>query len=66
MERINAAAKNLYDHLSTKEDTLMTDILLNSMERINVVAEILYDLLSDNPRAQILTEVIIEASQIKH
>jgi hypothetical protein len=42
----------------------MTDTLLNSMERINTVAEILYDLLSDNPRAQVLTEVIIEASQV--
>ena len=41
----------------------MTDKLLNNMERINTVAEILYDLLSDNPRAQILTEIIVEASQ---
>ena len=41
----------------------MTDTLLNSMERINALAEILYDLLEDNPRAQVLTEVIIEASQ---
>jgi hypothetical protein len=41
----------------------MTDNLLNSMERINTVAEILYDLLDGNPRAQILTEIIIEASQ---
>lgn len=40
----------------------MTDTLLNSMERINVVAEVLYDLLSENPRAQVLTEIIIEAS----
>ncbi len=43
----------------------MTDILLNNMERINAVAEILYDLLVDNPHAQVLTEIIIEASQIK-
>lgn len=42
----------------------MTDILLNSMERINVVAELLYDLLSDNPRAQVLVEIILEASQV--
>lgn len=41
----------------------MTDTLLNNMERINVVAELLYDLLCDNPRAQVLTEIIIEASQ---
>jgi hypothetical protein len=41
----------------------MNDNLLANMERINVVAEILYDLLSDNPRAQVLTEIIIEASQ---
>lgn len=41
----------------------MTDTLLNNMERINTLAEILYDLLGDNPRAQVLTEIIIEASQ---
>ena len=41
----------------------MTDDLLRNMERINVVAELLYDLLGDNPRAQVLTEIIIEASQ---
>jgi len=43
----------------------MTDTLLNNLERINVVAEILLDLLADNPRAQVLTEIIIEASQIQ-
>lgn len=43
----------------------MTDTLFNNMERINTVAEILYDLLVDNPRAQVLTEIIIEASQIQ-
>lgn len=43
----------------------MTNTLLNSMERINVVAELLYDLLADNPQAQVLTEIIIEASQSK-
>ena len=43
----------------------MTDTLLNNMERIHVVAEILLDLLADNPRAQVLTEIIIEASQIQ-
>ena len=43
----------------------MTDTLLNNLERINVVAEILLDLISDNPRAQVLTEIIIEASQIQ-
>ena len=42
----------------------MTDDLINSMERINTVAEILYDLLDDNPKAQVLTAIIIEASQI--
>ena len=41
----------------------MTDTLLNNLERINVVAELLLDLISDNPRAQVLTEIIIEASQ---
>ena len=43
----------------------MTDTLLNSMERINVVAEILYDLLNDNPKAQVLAEIILEASQVE-
>lgn len=43
----------------------MTDTLLNSMERIHLVAETLLDLLVDNPRAQVLTEIIIEASQNK-
>ena len=43
----------------------MTDTLLAKMERINVVAELLYDIISDNPRAQILTELIIEASQVQ-
>jgi hypothetical protein len=43
----------------------MTETLLNNLERINVVAELLYDLLVDNPRAQVLTEIIIEASQIQ-
>lgn len=43
----------------------MNDTLLNNMERINVVAEILLDLISDNPRAQVLAEIIIEASQVK-
>lgn len=41
----------------------MTDTLLNNLERINVIAEILLDLISDNPRAQVLAEIIIEASQ---
>ena len=60
---LNAAAENLYDHLKGKEDTLMTETLLNTLERINAVAEILLDIISDNPRAQVLTEIIIEASQ---
>ena len=44
----------------------MNETLLNSMERINVVAEVLYDLLVDNPKAQVLTEIIIEASTTNH
>lgn len=44
----------------------MIDTLLNNMERINTVAEILLDLLADNPRAQVLTEIIIEASQTQN
>ena len=43
----------------------MNDTLLNNLERINVVAELLLDLINDNPRAQVLTEIIIEASQTK-
>lgn len=41
----------------------MTDTLLHNMERINAVAEVLYDLLENNPHAQVLTEIIIEASE---
>ena len=44
----------------------MVDILLSNMERINVVAEVLYDLLSQDPRAQVLVEIIIEASNTDH
>ena len=43
----------------------MTDILLANMERINVIAELLYDDLRGNPRAQVLVEIILEASQVK-
>ncbi len=43
----------------------MTETLLNNLERINVVAEILLDLINDDPRAQVLLEIIIEASQVK-
>lgn len=42
----------------------MTDILLANMERINIIAELLYDDLCGNPRAQVLTEIIIEASTL--
>ena len=41
----------------------MTDILLANMERINVIAELLYKDLCGNPRAQVLVEIIMEASQ---
>ena len=41
----------------------MTDILLANMERINVIAELLYNDLRGNPRAQVLVEIILEASQ---
>ena len=51
------------NHYQREGTSPVTDHLLANMERINVVAEILYDLLSDNPRAQVLTEIIIEASQ---
>ena len=42
----------------------MNENLLNNLERINVVAEILLDLINDNPQAQVLTEIIIEASAL--
>ena len=48
------------------DTSMITDTLLNSMERIHTLAEILLDLLSDNPRAQVLTEIIIEASTTSH
>lgn len=38
------------------------DTLTAKLERINILAEILYDILCDNPRAQILAEVIAETS----
>ena len=41
----------------------MIDILLANMERINVIAELLYEDLRGNPRAQVLVEIIIEASE---
>ena len=41
----------------------MTDILLANMERINVIAELLYQDLCGNHRAQVLLEIIMEASQ---
>ena len=43
----------------------MNDILLANMERINVIAELLYEDLCGNPRAQVLVEIILEASQVK-
>lgn len=43
----------------------MTDSLLNRMERINNLAEILSDLLVDNPRAQVLAEIIAETSDLQ-
>lgn len=56
---------NILCYYISKGDSPMTDTLLNNMERINTVAEILLDLLADNPRAQVLAEIIIEASQTK-
>lgn len=38
------------------------DTLTRQMERINAVADVLYDLLRDDPRAQILAEIILESS----
>ena len=43
----------------------MTNTLLTNMERINVIAELLYQDLCGNPRAQVLVEIILEASQIQ-
>lgn len=41
------------------------ETMLHRMERINVIAEALYDLLDENPKAQTLLEVIIEASAVE-
>ena len=38
------------------------DTLTAQLERINALAEVLYEQLRDNPRAQILAEIIFEAS----
>ena len=43
----------------------MADTLLTNMERINVIAEFLYQDLCGNPRAQVLVEIILEASQVE-
>lgn len=40
------------------------DDLTSQMERINALAEILYDILYDNPKAQLLAEIIVETSSI--
>ena len=48
-----------------KGESTMTDILLANMERINVIAELLYHDLCGNPRAQVLVEIILEASQVE-
>ena len=41
---------------------MTTDELAHQLERIHVLADLLLDLLIGNPRAQVLTEIIIEAS----
>lgn len=41
------------------------DSLLNDLERIHVLAEILLELLIGNPQAQVLTEIIVETSQLR-
>lgn len=41
------------------------DSLLNDLERINVLATVLLELLIGNPQAQVLTEIIMETSQLK-
>lgn len=41
---------------------MTTDELAHQLERIHVLADLLLELLIGNPRAQMLTEIIIEAS----
>ena len=38
------------------------DDITSKLERINVLADLLMDLLMDNPRAQVLAELIMETS----
>lgn len=41
---------------------MTTDTLSSKLERIRVLADILLELLVGNPQAQVLTEIIMEAS----
>jgi len=41
------------------------DALLSDLERIHVLANILLELLIGNPQAQVLTEIIMETSQLR-
>lgn len=42
-----------------------TDTLVSKLERIHVLADILLELLIGNPQAQVLTELIMETSQLR-
>ena len=52
-------------YYTERGDSSVADILLANMERINVIAELLYEDLRGNPRAQVLVEIILEASQVQ-
>ena len=41
-----------------------SDALAIKLERIHVLADILFSLLVDNPPAQVLSEIIMETSQL--
>ncbi len=40
------------------------DALTAKLERIHVLADLLLDLIIDNPRAQVLVEIIMDASAL--
>lgn len=43
---------------------LSVDALAVKLERIHVLADVLLSLLVDNPQAQVLTEIIMETSDL--
>ena len=41
---------------------MTTDQLLIKLERVQVLADILYTMLADDPKSQVLVEIIMETS----